>query len=332
MAHFTGNPTWQDYPTASTPITAARMEALERIGDGANPLRQAGLRAGKLRLAKQEAITVAVNQSFTLANLAGPGSVQSIWMALGGGSGPCLDARLRVFYDGASTPDIDIDLGTLLAQGWDHRTPHVSFTKTSNHDTGFLITFPMPFGTSIRLEYLNVGTTAAALYSMIAYRLTAGDDAAGLRLRAAGARYSGQAITRTSNATNTILNVTGGPGWLVWFSYVGGVGATNLSWLERNIQIQTDAEAIPQIVSTGTEDWFDTAWYYFGWSDVSLSQYSYVGADKVAAPNQTVVGQATDFLGKWGGIPFDSSCVMSILPEPACTTGDTFSYAVLYYR
>jgi hypothetical protein len=339
VAHFSGNPTWQDYPAATTPISAARLEALERVSDGMNPLVQAGLRAGKLRMSKVEAVGVAPGQVYTLLNVNGPGVVQSVWMALGGGNGPCLDGRLRVFYDGSSSPAVDIDLGTLLmshyrANGPNHSIVHVHVEiNSASSDTGFLITFPMPFGTSMRVDYLNpAGTQTALIYSMITYRLTSTDDSAGLRLRCSGARYAGQAITRTSNAANTLLSTSGGPGWIIYQAYLGGVGATNLSWLERNIQITTDAEAIPQITASGTEDWFDSAWYYQGVKDYNAGFHSFIGTDQPPAPNQYIVGMATDFLSKWGGVPFDSSATLAILPEPACTTGDTFCYAILYYQ
>lgn len=335
--HISGNPTWLDYPTASTPISAARLEAVERQLDGANPLAQAGLRSGKLRMVKNEAVNVAAGQSFTLFDVTGPGVGQSIWMALGGGNGPCLDARLRIFYDGSSTASVDIDFGTLLAThfqgaGAQHSTVHVhGEIKQSNFDTGFLLTFPMPFGTSMKVTYFNPSGQSAFIYSMITYRLTTADYAGGLRLRCAGARYLDQAITRTSVATNTLLSTSGGPGWILYHSYVGGVGAVNLSWMERNIQIAVDGEAQPQIVSTGTEDWFDSAWYYEGARDQALGFHSFIGTDQPASPNQYVVAQATDLLSKWGGVPFDSSVIMSIQTEAACSTGDTFSYAVLYY-
>jgi hypothetical protein len=338
VAHFSGNPTWQDYPAATTPISAGRLEALERVADGMNPLAQAGLRAGKLRMVKNEGVSVGVGQAFTLFNVNGPGVVQSIWMALGGGPQAGLDTRLRIFYDGSATPAMDIDFGTLLtthfrANGPNHSTVHVHVeVDPNNANTGFLLTFPMPFGTSMKVDYYNPTSQAGFIYSMITYRLTSTDDAAGLRLRCSGARFAGQAITRTSNATNTLLNVTGGPGWIIYHAYLGGVGATNLSWLERNIQIAVDAEIVPQITSSGTEDWFDSAWYYFGVRDYSAGFHSFVGTDQPPAPNQYVVGQVTDFLSKWGGVPFDASATLSILPEPACTTGDTFCYAILYYQ
>jgi hypothetical protein len=75
----------------------------------------ASLSSDKLRIIKVENVAVGTRTERTLADITGPGSVKSLWMALGGGNGPALDARLRVYYDGAGTPAVDIDMGTLLA-------------------------------------------------------------------------------------------------------------------------------------------------------------------------------------------------------------------------
>jgi hypothetical protein len=301
----------------------------------------ASLSVDKLRLAKVENVSVATGTERTLLDATGPGTVKSLWMALGGGNGPALDARLRVYYDSAAVPSIDIDMGTLLATHFgagsvagSHTLAHVHAEINSNNfNTGFLLTFPMPFGTRIMVAYFNASATqTAVIYSMAAYALTATDQANGVRLRQQGARYLDQRATRTASQTTTLASITGGPGWIVYHSQVCGVGATNLSWMERNVQIAVDGEATPAIVSTGTEDWFDSAWYFNGWKDFDAGVHSYVGTDRPAAPNQYVVGMATDLMSKWGGVHFNTSAVMTVLTEPACTTGDTLCWCILYYR
>src|SRR5215207_1976400 len=170
-----------------------------------NPL--APLRQQKLRIEKVENIAVPPNTERTLFDETGPGAVASVWMALGGGNAPALDARLRVYYDGASNPAIDIDMGTLLATHWgagsantSHSCEHVHVEIDSgNYRTAFLLTFPMPFGTSIRIAYFNISAGQTAnIYSMVAYSLTPTDEANGQRLRYKGVRYVDQKVTRTA--------------------------------------------------------------------------------------------------------------------------------------
>src|ERR687887_1938697 len=124
-----------------------------------NPL--ASLRQEKLRIDKVESASVPPNTERTLFSRNGPGVVLSLWMALGGGNAPALDARLRIYYDGSPSATIDIDMGTLLATHWgagsantSHSCEHVHVEiNSANYDTAFLVTFPMPFGTSIRIAY-----------------------------------------------------------------------------------------------------------------------------------------------------------------------------------
>ena len=75
-------------------------------------------RQQKLRIDKVESTAVPPNTERTLFDKTGPGAVVSLWMALGGGAAPALDARLRVYYDGSPNASIDIDMGTLLATHW----------------------------------------------------------------------------------------------------------------------------------------------------------------------------------------------------------------------
>jgi hypothetical protein len=303
-----------------------------------NPL--AGLRSNKLLMAKVENVQVGHQAEQTLLDVSGPGNVVSLWMALGGGNGPALDARLRVYYDRAQTPAIDVDFGTLLVTHWgagsvygSHTCPHVHVEiNSNNYNTGFLITFPMPFGAAIRIAYYNTSTTQVAnIYSMASYSLTSTDEANGQRLRQQGARYLDQAVTRGAGDVTTLAEIGGGPGWVVYHSMVGGINAENDSWLERNMAFYVDGEKNPSIESTGTEDWYDSAWYFNGWKDYGTSVHSYVGTDKPDGMPHAV-GMATDLWSKWGGVPFANSVTVRALAEPACTTGDSLCWCVLYYQ
>ena len=285
----------------------------------ANPL--AELRQEKLRIEKLENVAVPPNTERTLCDKTGPGVVRSIWMALGGGNAPALDARLRVYYDGSPSATIDIDMGTLLATHWgagsantSHSCEHVHVEINSgNYFTAFLLTFPMPFAGSIRIAYFNINAgQTASIYSMVTYALTTTDEANGQRLRYQGVRYVDQKVTRTASSTTTLAQITGGPGSIVYHSYVAGVGATNRSWLERNFAITVDGEAIPQIVVTGTEDWFDSGWYFNGRRD-----YNNTGQLPQLHRHRPAVAMATDLWSKWGGIPSPPPQWSNPCPRPA---------------
>jgi hypothetical protein len=301
-----------------------------------NPLWE--LRTDKLLWNKGEYTAVGAGAEQDLLNVTGPGNVEYLWMATPGPPAS-LDARLRIYYDGSGTPALDMDFGTLFAMHYGgfgpwHITPHVKVdVQNPSYNTHWLITFPMPFGTSIRVVYYNPGgaiSSSPGIFWQAGYSIYDTDRGNGLRLRGTGLRLP-SAVTLTAGQTYTLASITGA-GAIIWHSYIGGFGGTptNLSWLERNVTVAVDGEVSPSIVSSGTEDWFDGGWYYNDIPDYLTSAHSYV-ATCTPVGNAFAVGQATDLLSKWGGIPFTSSCVMTLATEAVCTTGHPMAYCILYY-
>lgn len=287
------------------------------------------LRPEPMKLTKLEAQGVAPNTERTLFQDAGPGVVESLWMAIGGGNTCTLDGRIRI-YNGSDL-NVDIDLGTLLVTHWGANgvfgNEHISVDYNGN--LGFLFTFPIPYGPAgIRIAYYNInGGENAIIYSMVTSRVLSTD--LGKRLRCQGRRYADQRVTRTAAAVTTLADITGNPGALVYHSQVGGDAAANDSWMERNIAVTVDG--VKTIESSGTEDWFDSAWYFNQRKNYDVSPHTFVGTDKPSF-NVHVVGMATDFWTKYGGIPWTTSCKVEALTESAVVTGDTLSWCILYYQ
>jgi hypothetical protein len=345
--HLSRNPAWTN--TSSTPINATALENLETLADGDHPFRQ--FRTNHFRIDKVENVSVSPQTEYTVLDTLGPGVVRYLWFATGGNVGS-LDCRLRIYYDGSSTTAMDIDLGTLYAMHWGagsqsgtHQTQHMHAEMNSaNYNAAYTMKFPIPFGNRIRITYYNPNTsTTVNLYSMAYYNYDAVDRANGIRLRCQGIRYADQVTTYSYANPVQLANITSGPGWVAWLSQVGGINVTNnsgtnyLSWMERNLCVQLDGETVQgaSLVTTGTEDTFDSSWYFEGWRDFSAGPDSYVGTDQLGASgsaNQYAVGMATDYIGKFGGIYFNSSCNMTFQPEPACQTSDQRVWSVLYYN
>ena len=289
------------------------------------------LRAEPLRLTKVEAATVTPNTEKTLFQDAGPGVVESLWMAIGGDATCTLDGRIRI-YNGADL-NVDIDLGTLLCTHWGaggvFGNQRISVDQIANGPLGFLFTFPIPYGSSgIRIAYYKVNSGGSAMvYSMVTSRYLATDYAK--RLRCAGKRYADQRVTRAAGDVTTLADITGLPGSLVYHAQVAGDAAANDTWMERNIGVTIDG--VQTIEGSGTEDWFDSAWYFNGRANYKVSPHSFVGTDRPSY-NPHVVGMGTDLWSKQGGIPWQSSCKVQALTETACTSGDTLSWCLLYYQ
>jgi Protein of unknown function (DUF2961) len=290
------------------------------------------LRTEPLKWAKVEYTGVAPGAEYTLFQDTGPGVVESLWMAVDGGNYPVLDGRIRIYY--GSHLNVDIDLGTLLVTHCEalgvNGNDRISVDLTDRGQLGFLFTYPIPYGVpGIHIAYYNVNAGQwATIYSMVAARHLEADYMK--RLRCQGRRYLDQKVSRGAGDVTLLADITGWPGSLVYHSQVGGVGAQDMSWLERNIAVTVDG--VRTIESSGTEDWFDSAWY-FGWgrSNYRVSPYSFVGTDQPSDyPN--AAGMATNLWSKLGGIPWTTSCKVEALTEPGCHTGDTLCWCILYYQ
>lgn len=309
-----------------------------------NPL--AALRQDALLEKTTENVMVPAGQSITLADLSGPGYISNLWMAIGGGSGPALDGHLHAYYDGASTPAFNTDIGGLAGTHWGAdgsfgcRHMYASIDGKS-YDTSFLMSFPMPFGQHARIEYHNTSSVTAQVFAEIDYSLTAADVPGALRLKSQAHPYVGGVLTRQITDDTTLVDIPsgGGPGWLVYLTTIGGIdaatltpnGPNSMSWLESNYAFVVDG--VTTVESSGGEDFPRSGWYFSGnrFKDMSLSSAAFVGTDRpTAQPNCVAFG--VDLLELWGGLPFQSTLRVHTPPEPARVTADRLCGVVLYYQ
>lgn len=311
----------------------------------------ASLATDPIHITKVEGASCAPQTELTLFTATGPGVVKSLWMAVAGGNNPVLDGRIRVYYDGLTTPCIDSDFGTLFAVHWGGGATNGSLSTTHTHvemnpsamTIAWMLGYPMPYGPGgIRITYYNpapAGGQTASVFAQTYWASTATDTANGQRLRSSGIRVMDQLATRQPGDVTTFADIAGGSGTVVHVSYVGGVDAATItpssknndSWMERNISATVDGESTPSFVSSGTEDFFDSGWYFSGWKDYSTSRHSYVATDKPSFQPHCV-GMATDLWSKFGGIPFNNHVVLRAETEPACVTGDRYAASILYYQ
>ena len=206
-----------------------------------------GLTSDRMRcVTGNEFVDVPTNTSRTILDVPGPGCVHEVWLAWGGGQ----DARLQVFYDGASTPAIDTDVGTLagthwaqnLADFWGHE--HITVTRNPS-GIGVQLRFKMPFSQRITVRLYNPNP-GNRLYSMAWYSL---GDHGSLRLKASAGRYAdGTYKAQVPDFAYDYLDIAG-QGWLIGVNFSGGpIGSfpAGWDWLERNIVISSTAKRCPR--------------------------------------------------------------------------------------
>lgn len=265
---------------------------------------QLGLTGDRMRCATlNEWTDVPFNSAVTVLDVTGPGCVHRLWLAWGGTQ----DARIQVSYDGASTPAIDVELGTLAGTHWGQPTydawghEHISVTRNPS-GVGLNVTFKMPFGDGILVKVHNPAA-GDRLYSMAWYSL--GDSYGSMRLKASAGRYSdGTYKAQIPETSYDYLDVAG-RGWLVGVHFSGGpIGSlpAGWDWLERNIVVFIDGETVPSITSSGTEDFFGSAYYFNLSSNAAGSWFS----GPAGGHPDFFANMAIDLQSALGGIKFDS--------------------------
>lgn len=198
---------------------------------------------------------LAPGESFTLADVEGPGTVQHIWITV-------LDRLHRhlafeIYYDGASEPSVRVPLGDFFANGVDGVAKISSIPVVVAPRGGMNCYWPMPFRKHLKVVVRNDGPEKVGeFFYQITYELGEVPEDAGY-FHASWHR----AMTTREHPELTIAERIEGPGqyvgtYLVWSQLSNGW------WGEGEVKffIDGDAPDAPTICGTGTEDYFGGAW------------------------------------------------------------------------
>lgn len=219
-------------------------------------------------------VRIEAGETFTLADIEGPGAIQSIWMTP---TGNWRFSILRMYWDDEEEPSVEVPVGDFFGQGWGEYAHINSLPVAVNPGSAFNCYWTMPFRENARITLENIANDAMVLYYQINYTLTdVPDDSA----------YFHAQFRRVNplpyKEVYTILDGVEGQG-----HYVGTYMAWQLNsngwWGEGEIKFYMDGDdEFPTICGTGTED-------YFGGS------YGFVAEDE--AGNQGYKTYTTPYLG-----------------------------------
>lgn len=237
----------------------------------------------------QDCRRVPPGQTLVLADIAGAGSVNHLWMTLatdrtlrGQPGTPYLrGVVLRAFWDGSPDPSVLTPVGDFFGSGHAQATNFVSAPLQMSPQGGRALNswWHMPFADGARLEIVNEHDEEVAVYYYVDYDVFDGLEDDVLRFHAHWRRENPtQGVedtgmdnldwitggTNLDGAGNYVILETTGRG-----HYVGCVlSTTNLrhtsawNWYgEGDDMIFVDGEPFPpSLHGTGTEDYFNTAW------------------------------------------------------------------------
>ncbi len=236
-------------------------------------------------------IKVESGETFTLAEIDGPGAVQHIWMTP---TGNWRWTILRIYWDDEETPSVECPISDFFCMGWCQYAPVVSLPVCVNPGCAFNSYWQMPFRKKCKITVENVHESEPMiLYYQIDYTLTeVPDDAAYFHAQFRSTRYN-------ETSDYTIVDGIKGKGQYVGV-YLAWEVHNNKWWGEGEIKFFMDGDKkFPTICGTGTEDYFCGSYNF----DVN-GQYQefctpYSGLCQVIRPDGTYSAMTRFGLYRW---------------------------------
>jgi D-arabinan exo alpha-(1,3)/(1,5)-arabinofuranosidase (non-reducing end) len=227
-----------------------------------------------------------------LAQIGGPGVVKHIWVTT---TGSWRELVLRMSWDGAAEPAVEVPLGDFFCNGWDRFSPVNSLPVVAAPYRGFNSYWEMPFRTSARISLENLGHEQVVVYYQIDYVEREVDETSGY-FHAHWRRENPLA----EPGLYEILDCPGGPG--VYCGIYLAVGVNSPGWWgEGELKFFLDGDVeFPTICGTGTEDYFGGAWDF----DVPGQGYTtfsapFIGLNQVVRPDGLYGSQQRFGMYRW---------------------------------
>lgn len=257
-------------------------------GTGAQPGRDLGL-GWKI----SPSIIIPAESTFTLAEIAGPGAIQHIWMT----SFPShwRNLILRFYWDDEQIPSVEVPFGDFFCNGWCERTNVNSLPVAVNPAGGMNSYWVMPFRKSAKITVENRANEDVVLYYQIDYTLTdVPEDAAYFH-----AQWNRSNPVKYKDV-HTILDGVKGKGHYVGTYLAWQVNNTGW-WGEGEVKFFMDGDKeFPTICGTGTEDYFGGAWNF----EQPKGEYcefstAYLGLPQVLKPDGLYRSQTRFGMYRW---------------------------------
>lgn len=230
-------------------------------------------------------------KTFTLAEIAGPGAIQQIWMTP---AGNWRFAILRFYWDGEAAPSVEVPVGDFFACGWGKYAQVSSQPVAVNPGSAFNCFWVMPFRKSCKITMENLDEKQMTLYYQINYMLNKiPDDAA----------YFHAQFRRTNpvpyKEVYTLLDGVKGRGQYVGTYMCWGSNSSGW-WGEGEIKFYLDGDKdFPTICGTGTEDYFLGSYGFV--VDDKYREYTtpFAGMPQVLSPDGLWQSQQRFGLYRW---------------------------------
>ncbi|MCX6625150.1 MAG: DUF2961 domain-containing protein, partial [Acidobacteria bacterium] len=193
-------------------------------------------------------------QTVTLADIKGPGVIQHIWITVS--EKAYRDCILRFYWDGETTPSVEVPLGDFFGNAFNLRYPINSLMVAVNPSGGFNSYWPMPFRKGAKITIENQRPEdIGGFFHQITYALE--------EVPADAAYFHAtwrRSLTKREHPEHVILDGVEGQGQYVG-TFIGWEQLSNGWWGEGEVKFYLDGDQQdPTICGTGTEDYFGGAW------------------------------------------------------------------------
>lgn len=238
-------------------------------------------------------VVIKPGQTFTLAEINGPGAIQHIWMTP---TGSWRFSILRIYWDNEKEPSVEVPVGDFFGMGWGEYAPLRSLAVCVNPGSAFNCYWVMPFRKKCRITMENINEQPIHLYYQVDYTLTeVPEDAA----------YFHAQFRRTNpvpyKEVYTIVEGIGGKGQYVGTYIAWGVH-NNGWWGEGEIKFYIDGDSqFPTINGTGTEDYFCGSYDFENQKTHQYEEFStpYAGLHQVIRPDGLYRSQQRFGMYRW---------------------------------
>lgn len=238
-------------------------------------------------------VLIASQEVFTMADIRGQGAIKHIWVTDAAARGR--ELILRIYWDGNSTPSVEVPLGDFFASASYTEFRHISSLAVCvNPARGMNCYWEMPYRKGFRMTLENISDHPITVYYQIdCERKAISEDAL----------YFHAQFRRTNplpyKGVYTILDGIKGNGQYVGTYMYWGVN-NNGWWGEGEIKFFIDGDKeFPTICGTGTEDYFCGAYNF----DVNgkYVEYStpYAGLSKVDRTDECYQANRRFNLYRW---------------------------------
>jgi hypothetical protein len=236
-------------------------------------------------------VRIKPGETFTMAEIDGPGAIQHIWMTP---SGKWRYNILRIYWDGETEASVECPVGDFFAMGWGTYAPLTSLAVCVNPGSAFNCYWAMPFRKNCKITMENTGDAdQMTLYYQIDYTLTEVPADAGY--------FHAQFRRQNPNSTSdyTIVDGIQGKGHYVGVYLAWGVN-NNGWWGEGEIKFFMDGDTkFPTICGTGTEDYFCGSYNFDREGKYTEFTSPYSGLCQVIRPDGAYQSQQRFGLYRW---------------------------------